>query len=253
MFSLVGIGAVVFPVVPYTDRDALMEVYQKLTGEILRLLLVGQAGLVPIDVRVAPLAGDDGELFALWGVTFYKLAEPGVVFDYRFRRLRPVGMDAQGIDLIEQALFETIFEPFERYSGCGRRDDKAGWVGLFDSRGGLFDEPAIVIDAWLRSPELLYVRLVPDFPEDAFALVPFCGGFGEGGEGPAALLGTDGATGFIELVAVVEDVEDANASFGATGGQGIIADFLEFIGVFFPLDAGPGKVHSDELKAGIAD
>ena len=41
MFSLVGVGSVILPVIPDTDGDALIEVYQELSDKILGLLVVG--------------------------------------------------------------------------------------------------------------------------------------------------------------------------------------------------------------------
>lgn len=100
---------------------------------------------------------------------------------------------------------------------------------------------------------MLDVRLVPDLPEDAFAFVSLCGGLGEGGKCLSPGLGADGSLRFVELVAIVEDVEDSDVASGAAFGQGIVAGSLEVVLAFLPLDAAPAKVHPDELEAAIAD
>ena len=56
MLSFVGVGAVVFPIGPYTDIYALMKVRQEHSCEILCLSLLGKMRLIPIEIRVSPLA-----------------------------------------------------------------------------------------------------------------------------------------------------------------------------------------------------
>ena len=54
MFSLVGVGAIVLPVVPDADGDFQVEIDQKFSGQIPGLLFIRKASVVPVDVRVAP-------------------------------------------------------------------------------------------------------------------------------------------------------------------------------------------------------
>ncbi len=78
-------------------------------------------------------------------------------------------------------------------------------------------------------------------------------GLGECGKSLASFFRTDGLFGFVEVITVVEYVDDADASFGAAFGEGVVAGPLEVVIAFFPLDTAPAQVHSDELKAAIAD
>src|SRR6185437_15466988 len=112
VLGLLGVFAVVAPVIPDAQRDALADVGQPLAREHLPLRLFGH--VVPRG-GVTPLAGENRDRLAFGFVLFDQSAELAIVTRDRFRAAGTIGVNRDGVEVFEHSAFETGLEKWEVY------------------------------------------------------------------------------------------------------------------------------------------
>ncbi len=163
----------------------------------------------------------------------------------------PIGMDADGIEVIKRAGLEQGFDKFPRETGTAGGDD--GAIGISGAKGlaGGEGERGVLLGVGVGFPEIA-VGFIPDFPQDAMAMEMSGGRSGETGEGGDAFRVLRGrAVFFVQRMGIIQNVDRAEAALFEIGSEGIVGGPIVLAGLMF--DAFPKEIHADETEAGGGD
>ena len=250
VFAIVGVGAVVLPVVPDGERHFVGDVGEPLAGEEFALAFGGRGGAE--GQEVAPFAGEDRDILAAWGIFGDEAAELAVVIGHGLRIRIAVGVHGDGRPVVEDTGLEAGLEEWPVELGERRPDeDLLGHrfaEGLTDGDG----EFGVIVGLGRGLPELPAIGLVPVLPDNASAGEVLRGRDGPAGIGLPAFVGMRGEAVVIELAAIGENGQDANAV--RIGRLHELIVFREVVDTFLLFAGAPGfvpeEVHADPFDAG---
>jgi len=244
-------------------------------GEVEELLADGVLGLgfegdAVAATGIAPFAAENGNFaaFVRRGEMVDAFADAGVIRAGAFGRLAglAVRMDADRVEVLEDAGGEEDVEEFPVHASKGGADDGGVGLGLADGLGGGDGEGGVFLGIGGGFPEVA-VGLVEDFPDDVvvFEMDGGCGGptgkggdaFGMAGRGGVHLGDglADGAMGgdwaFIERIGVIKYKHGAEAAGVEIGNELVVIG--KVVLAAGALGCGPSEVHADEFEAGVGD